>query len=101
MRKNDCFFSNFYIIILFIFTDTYYFVIIGGPRAGNNANDASSLASLAHGIVIQVCCLHKKDYSCCLWQKKSASLASVERLVLSCLEEVLNLSKEDKRDYLT
>ena len=81
-------------------------MIIGGPREGNNANDeevsSSSLASLTHGIVVgQICCLRKQEKKCCLWQKKTASLASVERLVLSCLEEVHNLSREDIRDYLT
>ena len=80
-------------------------MIIGGPRDGNNANDeevSSSLASLARGIMVgQICCLRKQEKKCCLWQKKTASLASVERLVLSCLEEVHNLSREDKKDYLT
>ena len=101
MRKNDC---CIIIILTFIFyfTNTYYVVIIGRPRQGNDSSDVSSLTSLAYGIVVgRVCCLHKRDNSCCLWQKKTASLASVEKLVLSCLEEVHNLSREDTRDYLT
>jgi len=69
------------------------------PRQGNGIND-DALYSLAHGMVVnRVCCTDG-----CLWQNhrssSAVSLDAVVRLVLSCLEEVHNMSKQDKRDYL-
>jgi hypothetical protein len=86
--QNRCTWSNFLLFSL----------ILGPPERGrvvDNSSSSSYLLSLARGISIQPCCKRL-----CMWQGGDTTLEMASQLVLSCLEEVQNMSKKEKLQYL-
>jgi hypothetical protein len=58
-------------------------------------NGLSPLLSFAQGVTFRFCCKRL-----CLWQDEATNKDKAIQLVLSCLEEVQNMSKTEKLEYL-
>ena len=77
------------------FSNDYFFTDLR-PELGGRIGYSSviSLSSIARGIAFRNCCKRQ-----CLW-KPGTTMERAEHIVLSCMEEVRNLSKREKKEYI-
>ena len=73
------------------------FLYIGPSERGGVVDNNTSLLSLARGIAFRPCCKRL-----CMWQGRSDTtiMEMTTQLVLSCSEEIYNMSKKEKLQYI-